>query len=90
MEPDEPCATHPRRSYHWCVSGTHCATVERYRYSGCGVRKCTEGYRTCGVGFIIGVIQDSVETALNSSGDVFFTATAEYYDKRKGKSDVRG
>lgn len=38
-----------------------------------------------GVGFIIGVIQDSVETALNSSGDVFFTATAEFYDrKRKG------
>ena len=35
------------------------------------------------VGFIIGVIQDSVETALNSSGDVFFTATAEYYDKMK-------
>lgn len=35
------------------------------------------------VGFIIGVVQDSVETALNSSGDVFFTATAEYYDRRK-------
>ncbi len=35
------------------------------------------------VGFIIGVIQDSVETALNSSGDVVFTATAEYYDRRK-------
>ena len=35
------------------------------------------------VGFIIGVIQDSVETALNSSGDVFFTATAEYYDRKK-------
>jgi len=34
------------------------------------------------VGFIIGVIQDSVETALNSSGDVFFTATAEYTDRR--------
>ena len=32
------------------------------------------------VGFIIGVVQDSVETALNSSGDVFFTATAEYRD----------
>ena len=31
------------------------------------------------VGFIIGVIQDSVETAINSSGDVFFTATAEYH-----------
>ena len=34
------------------------------------------------VGFIIGVIQDSVETALNSSGDAFFTATAEYRDRR--------
>lgn len=30
------------------------------------------------IGFIIGVIQDSVETALNSSGDVLFAATAEY------------
>ena len=30
------------------------------------------------VGFIIGVVQDSVETALNSSGDVMFAATAEY------------
>ena len=40
------------------------------------------------VGFIIGVVQDSVETALNSSGDVFFTATAEYREWRKlnGKS----
>jgi len=35
------------------------------------------------VGFIVGVVQDSVETALNSSGDVFFTATAEYYDRMK-------
>lgn len=32
-----------------------------------------------GVGFIIGVIQDSVETALNSAGDVMFAATAEYH-----------
>lgn len=40
-----------------------------------------------GVGFIIGVIQDSVETALNSSGDVMFTAIAEYHDwMKKGKS----
>lgn len=31
-----------------------------------------------GVGFVIGVVQDSVETALNSSGDVMFAATAEY------------
>ena len=35
------------------------------------------------VGFIIGVVQDSMETALNSSGDVFFTATAEYYARIK-------
>ncbi len=35
------------------------------------------------VGFIIGVIQDSVETALNSSGDVMFAATAEFHDKMK-------
>lgn len=31
-----------------------------------------------GVGFIIGVIQDSVETALNSSTDVVFTAAASH------------
>ncbi len=30
-----------------------------------------------GVGFIIGVLQDSTETALNSSTDVLFTATAD-------------
>lgn len=30
------------------------------------------------IGFIIGVVQDSCETALNSSSDVLFTATAEY------------
>ena len=35
------------------------------------------------VGFIVGVVQDSVETCLNSSGDAFFTATAELYDRRK-------
>lgn len=35
------------------------------------------------VGFIIGVVQDSVETALNSAGDVAFAATAEYYQWRK-------
>ena len=39
------------------------------------------------VGFIIGVIQDSVETALNSAGDVMFAVTAEYTQwKREGKS----
>lgn len=35
------------------------------------------------IGFIVGVVQDSVETALNSSGDAFFTATAELYDRKK-------
>ncbi|MBO4897871.1 MAG: serine/threonine transporter SstT [Clostridia bacterium] len=38
------------------------------------------------VGFVIGVVQDSVETALNSSGDVMFAATAEYAKwKKDGK-----
>lgn len=38
------------------------------------------------VGFIIGVVQDSLETALNSSTDVLFTATAEFYSwKKQGK-----
>ena len=36
-----------------------------------------------GVGFIIGVLQDSCETALNSSTDVLFTATAEFADRAK-------
>ncbi|MGN0233065.1 MAG: serine/threonine transporter SstT [Bacteroidaceae bacterium] len=37
------------------------------------------------IGFIIGVIQDSMETALNSSSDVLFTATADFYSRnRKG------
>ena len=37
------------------------------------------------VGFIISVVQDSMETALNSSSDVLFTATAEMHDKTKRK-----
>lgn len=35
------------------------------------------------VGFIIGVIQDSCETALNSSSDVVFTAAAELRARRR-------
>lgn len=31
-----------------------------------------------GVGFIIGVLQDSTETALNSSTDILFTAAADF------------
>ena len=39
-----------------------------------------------GVGIILGVVQDSVETALNSSGDVMFAATAEFREwQKKGK-----
>lgn len=36
-----------------------------------------------GVGFVIGVLQDSCETALNSSSDVLFTATAEFAARAK-------
>lgn len=35
------------------------------------------------VGFIIGVIQDSFETALNSSSDPLFTATVDYHERAK-------
>ena len=38
-----------------------------------------------GVGFIVGVIQDSCETALNSSTDVLFTAVAEKSRWKKQK-----
>lgn len=39
--------------------------------------------KVVGVGFIVGVLQDSCETALNSSTDVLFTATAEFAKRRK-------
>lgn len=43
-----------------------------------------------GVGFIIGVLQDSCETALNSSSDVLFTATAEFATRHKeGTLDIK-
>ena len=35
------------------------------------------------VGFIIGVVQDSLETAINSSGDVIYCATAEFSEYKK-------
>lgn len=41
-----------------------------------------------GIGFIIGVVQDSCETALNSSSDVLFTATAEMRDWRKQGKEI--
>lgn len=41
-----------------------------------------------GIGFIIGVIQDSCETALNSSSDVLFAATADYAKQIKEGKEV--
>jgi serine/threonine transporter len=41
-----------------------------------------------GVGFIVGVIQDSCETALNSSTDVLFTAAAEFSNWRKEGREI--
>ena len=42
------------------------------------------------VGFIIGVLQDSCETALNSSTDVLFTAAAcQAEDARLEKNALR-
>lgn len=35
------------------------------------------------IGFMIGIIQDSLETALNSSSDVLITATADFAQKNK-------
>ena len=40
------------------------------------------------VGFIISVIQDSFETALNSASDVLFTAATEYYVRAKNGEPV--
>ena len=42
-----------------------------------------------GVGFIIGVIQDSVETALNSSSDLLLSASAEFRQWRKEGKEIR-
>ena len=41
------------------------------------------------VGFIIGVVQDSLETAINSSGDVIFCATAEYRERLKKGEKIK-
>ena len=39
-----------------------------------------------GVGFIIGILQDSTETALNSSTDVLFTAAVSMAEDNKANS----
>lgn len=41
-----------------------------------------------GVGFIVGVIQDSCETAINSSTDVLYTAIAEFMQRRKNGESI--
>ena len=52
--------------------------------------KISTSMQVVGVGFIIGVLQDSCETALNSSSDVLFTATAEFAARSKeGTLDVK-
>ena len=42
-----------------------------------------------GVGFIIGVIQDSVETALNSSSDLLLSASAEFRQWRLDGKEIK-
>ncbi len=42
-----------------------------------------------GVGFIIGVVQDSFETGLNSSTDALFTAAAEFSDWKKEGREIK-
>lgn len=42
-----------------------------------------------GIGFIIGVVQDSFETAINSAGDVMFAATAEFMQWKKEGREIR-
>ncbi|MBQ3031192.1 MAG: serine/threonine transporter SstT [Anaerotignum sp.] len=41
-----------------------------------------------GIGFIIGVVQDSCETGLNSSTDALFTAAAEFHDWKVAGKDI--
>ncbi|WP_405729466.1 serine/threonine transporter SstT [Anaerotignum sp.] len=41
-----------------------------------------------GIGFIIGVVQDSCETGLNSSTDALFTAAAEFHDFKAAGKDI--
>ena len=41
------------------------------------------------VGFIIGVVQDSFETALNSSSDLLLSASAEFRQWRKEGKEIK-
>lgn len=46
--------------------------------------------KVVGVGFMLGVLNDSVETMINSSGDVLFAATAEFRAWRKDGKTLPG
>lgn len=41
------------------------------------------------IGFIIGIVQDSFETAINSSSDVLFVATAEFMQWKKDGKEIK-
>ena len=59
--------------------------------SACGASGVAGGslaMQVVAIGFIIGVVQDSCETALNSSSDVLFTATSEYREWRKAGKEI--
>ena len=47
-----------------------------------------EGTSPCHFFITVSVIQDSMETALNFSGDVIFTATAEFLEWKKEGKDL--
>lgn len=49
----------------------------------------TVAYQVVAVGFIIGVVQDSVETALNSSSDLLLSAAAEMRQWRLNGKEIR-
>ena len=42
-----------------------------------------------GIGFVIGVVQDSCETGLNSSTDALFTAAAEFHDRKAAGEEIK-
>ena len=46
-------------------------------------------WQVVGIGFIIGVVQDSFETALNSSGDAFFTSVAVFRDRQRNGKEIK-
>ena len=42
-----------------------------------------------GIGFVIGVVQDSCETGLNSSTDALVTAAAEFHDRKVAGEEIK-